>query len=73
MATGVTVISGVEKIANNAEVVGLTVGEVRTQFGDILNITEGATALVNGESVSDDVILEEGDELVFSRILGSKG
>lgn len=73
MDTTATVVSGLEKISNSADVVGLTVGEIRTQFGDVLNIPEGATAVLNGDQVDDSATVEAGDELVFSRILGSKG
>lgn len=68
-----TVVSGIEKITNNADVVGLSIGEIRSRFGDLLNISEGATALVGGDQVEDSYVVENGDEVIFSRILGSKG
>jgi len=67
-----TVVSGVERISTS-EIVGLTVDDIRDQFSDLLNISDEATALVGGNSVEGNYTLKAGDELVFSRVLGSKG
>jgi len=71
MATA-TVISRIERLSNDT-LVGMTVAQIREQFGSVLNISEDATPLINGESVDEEEELVENDELVFSRPVGSKG
>ena len=70
MATA-TVISRIERLSNDT-LVGMTVAQIREQFGSVLNISEDATPLINGESVDEEEELVENDELVFSRPVGSK-
>lgn len=68
----VTVTSG----ANSNDLDGLagqTVAQVRQAFAGIFNIASDAVATLNGERVSADQILNEGDELVFSRATAQKG
>ena len=67
-----TVISGSEKLTTES-LVGQTVYEVRESFADVLNIPDEANALVNGRGVSEDYALRAGEELIFSRPVGSKG
>ena len=70
---GATVISNLEKLSNSETVVGLTVGEVRRRFHDARNIPDNARATINGAAVDEDEVVDNGDELIFSRPLGSKG
>lgn len=68
----VTVTSG----ANSNDLEGLagkTVGEIRSAFSGIYNIAADAVATLNGARVSDDHILNEGDELSFSKTVAQKG
>lgn len=68
----VTVTSG----ANSNDLEGLagqTVGAVRAALASIFNITSDAVATLNGQRASTDTILNEGDELVFSRATAQKG
>lgn len=60
--------------ANEQEVAaGLSVAEVRKDQKEILNIADDADALVNGDKVDEDYILEEGDQLEFVKAAGDKG
>lgn len=68
-----TVICGVEKVGPLSSLVGKTVDEIRDEFGDILNIPESTTPLVNDVVVRESYELVDGDELVFSRPTGQKG
>jgi hypothetical protein len=67
----VTVISG----ANNPdlEVAGKTVGEIRQQFGDALNISPTAKATVNGNPAGNTTRLKDGDTLAFQKEVAQKG
>lgn len=68
----VTVISGANS-ENLEGVVGQTVGAVRQALAGIINIAPDATATLNGSRASNDDVLEDGDELVFSRATAQKG
>lgn len=68
----VTVVSGANK--NDLEgLAGQTVGAVRQALAGIFNIASDAVATLNGQRASNDSILEEGDELVFSKQVAQKG
>ena len=54
-------------------VAGLSVGEVRRLLSELLNIPSETATVLNGESVSDEVLLQEGDALVFVRHGGAMG
>jgi hypothetical protein len=58
---------------NSAALDGLTVGEVREQFGDILQVPDGARSTIDGRQVSNDTVVNVGDTLVFDMPTGSKG
>ena len=49
------------------------VGEVRQLMKIVLNIADGAIALVNGKEVTEDTALKANDRLEFVRRAGSKG
>jgi len=57
----------------NFTVVGKTITESLESFGDILNADLKSTPLVNGDSVSRDYVLKEGDTVEFLKPAGSKG
>lgn len=68
----VTVISG----ANSNELEGLagqTVGAVRAALASLFSIGTDSVATLNGARVSNDQILNEGDELSFSKAVAQKG
>lgn len=66
------IVSGVNEITSNA-LNGRTVSDVRRTHSATLNIPTNATAFVDGEQVTNDYILEDGDELEFVRPAGTKG
>lgn len=67
-----TVISNAERLSGE-NLVGLTVGQLRAQLAGPMNIDPSATALLDGRTATDDTVVRDGQELVFSRPLGSKG
>lgn len=58
---------------NSAALDGLTVAEVREQFGDILQVPAGARSTIDGRQVSDDEVVDEDTTLVFDMPTGAKG
>lgn len=52
---------------------GMTVEEVREEYGDILQIDSAARASVGGEEVSGDAVLSDEDTLTFDMPTGAKG
>lgn len=54
-------------------VVGMTVAQVRDRYGQLLDIDPGAEALVNGNEVGENAVIEEGQRLQFARSGGEKG
>lgn len=67
-----TIISNAERFSGES-LVGMTVAQVRNQFEGPMNIDPSATALLDGRAATDDTVVRDGQELVFSRPLGSKG
>ncbi len=65
-----TLISGPSRLTG-LTLVGQTVGQVRTAYGKVLNIPEGAAASING--VADTQRIVNGEEVVFAKALGQKG
>ena len=59
--------------SGNFQVVGKSVGEVRSTLSEALNVDSSANALVNGRQVGNDYILQVGDNLEFMKPAGSKG
>lgn len=52
---------------------GMTVSEVRDEYGDILQIDGGSRASIAGEEVSGDAVLSHEDTLTFDQPTGAKG
>ena len=73
MASGSnTLISGASRLTGQA-LTGLTVAQVRSKFGDALNIPSKATVTVNGHTVPETQVLVDGEEIVFAKPTGQKG
>ena len=70
MAT--TIRHGVNTI-NVDSVAGKTVGEVRDQVSDILNVPDNAQVRVNGAPTDDDTLLGEVSTIEFVKVAGEKG
>ena len=64
----VTVISGPNKLKNES-LVGKKVSEVWSIVQQAMNVAASATAMVNGDPVEPDHVLEHGDELNSSNPL----
>jgi len=72
MNGSVTVIAGAEKLVSES-LVCLSVGDIRSDYGDVLNIEDSMQAFINGRAVTDTARLVAGDELTFNLPVGSKG
>ena len=65
------IISGVNNISSDLR--GKSVAEIRQMLSQALNIATETRPVVNGESVSEDYVLEAGEELEFVKSSGEKG
>lgn len=54
-------------------VAGKTVREVREQFGKIWGIPTDAVAYLGKDKLSDDTVIQAGQNIEFSRKAGEKG
>jgi hypothetical protein len=54
-------------------VAGMTVGQVRQRFSSRFDIAPGSQGEVNGQDVSEDTVLREGQVLAFTYRSGEKG
>ncbi len=71
--SGVQVACGVNEISSEAYV-GRSIEDVRRELRVPLNIADQAQVRLNGEPVSDAAtVLRAGDQLDFSKEVGSKG
>jgi hypothetical protein len=52
---------------------GMRVSEVRERFGDRLDIDPQAQAILDGQPVSDETVIQAGQVLMFARRAGEKG
>lgn len=61
--------------ANSQEVegTGKTIGDIRRNYTDVLNIPPDAQALVNGEEATDDHIIGGDEAIEFVKASGQKG
>jgi hypothetical protein len=69
---GATIMTGGGRHEEDSYV-GLSVCQVREKFQSIWNIPDSATPQVNGRTVSDTYVLQDGDELLFAKPVGAKG
>lgn len=51
----------------------LTVGDVRTRLGDVMNIAPNALAIIGDKQVDDTHVLTRGEELQFVKPSATKG
>jgi hypothetical protein len=52
---------------------GQTVGEIRSRFATALNISPAAAGQINGETVDDYAVVDDGDRLSFVKETAEKG
>ncbi len=67
----IRIIYGVHSLEVN--IAGRSVGEVRAQLSQALNIGPRAIAVVDGREVAETHILDSGQVLEFVRLAGEKG
>jgi hypothetical protein len=63
---------GSEKLTLS-EFIGMSIADIRAEYGDLLNVPADASASVNGKAKSEDYELKAKDQLIFSRPVGQKG
>jgi hypothetical protein len=51
----------------------MTVGEIRARFRDRFDIDPRSQAVLDGNDVSDQTVVQAGQVLVFAHIIGAKG
>lgn len=54
-------------------VAGKTLGEIKSQLADVLNIPSPVQSMLNGQTVPDDYVLQEGDVIEMVKPAGEKG
>ena len=54
-------------------VVGMTVGEIRARFRDVLGLQPGLGAILDGRNVGDEVVVRAAQVLAFINPVGEKG
>ena len=60
--------------ANEQEVQpGMTVGEVKNAYKEVLNIDDNSEIILNGDRVGDEYVLLDTDKLEFLKKAGDKG
>ncbi|NNC87245.1 MAG: hypothetical protein HKN82_02155 [Akkermansiaceae bacterium] len=52
---------------------GLTVGQIRERYADVLEIGPQNTAVIDGQPVGDETIVRVGQNLLFVEQAGEKG
>ena len=67
-----TLISGYARI-DAANLVGLSVASARNMYRQGASIPTSARALLNGEEVDGETLIDEGDILTFDEPTGTKG
>lgn len=73
MAGTATLVSGMARIPDHADLVNLSVASIRSRYAQVASIPAHARAQVNGEEVGEDYILQAGDTIVFDQPTGTKG
>lgn len=59
--------------AEELPVAGMTVGMIRKKYADRFDIASGAQAIINGNPVKDDVVVNASEALMFVQHAGEKG
>lgn len=72
MAGTNTLIYGPVRLAG-LSLAGKTVSDVRGEYGNAIGAPAGATATINGIAVRDSQTITNGEEIVFTKVLGQKG
>ena len=67
----VTAISGAS--CETFQIAGQTLTQTRNLLGPVLNLDNDADALVNGQPVNENYVLQTGDRLEFVKKAGEKG
>ena len=65
------IVSGVNTL--DAGLAGKSVADVRNMLSQPLNIDPASKPVVDGETVCEDYVLADGDELEFVKASGEKG
>jgi molybdopterin converting factor small subunit len=68
----ITIRHGVNTI-NVDSAAGKTVGEVREQAAEILNVPDNAQVRVNGAPADEDTVIADGATVEFVKVAGEKG
>lgn len=68
---GVEVSYGVHKML--ADAIGKTVADVKGGLAQVMNIPANATAVINGQKVTDDHTIKKGEKVEFVKEAGVKG
>jgi len=68
----VTIRHGVNSISSDT-VAGKTVGEVRDQVEEVLNVPESAQVRVNGAPADEEEEIADGATVEFVKVAGEKG
>lgn len=55
------------------ELVGKSIGDIRKEQKEALNIPDGAKSFIGGKEVKDKYNVKPGDEVTFSKQAGSNG
>lgn len=72
-ATGVITVTCGANVQTFGDISGCSVGALRTDLADVLNIAPDAKAIVSGAEVDDDYVLNPGDRVEFIKASGNKG
>lgn len=68
----VTVRHGVNSLSLDS-LAGKSIGEVREEVADLLNVPEHAQARINGSPAGEESTVSEGASVEFVKVAGEKG
>ena len=71
--TGVITVTCGANVNSFGDISGKSIGQLRHDLADVLNIAPGAGAIVSGSEVDDDYVLAPGDRVEFIKQAGVKG
>lgn len=72
-ATGVITVTCGANTSAFGEIAGKSIGQLRQDLGDVLNIAPDSQVIVSGENVDENYILQAGDRVEFIKASGVKG